>query len=126
MVIVIGGAYQGKLDYVKQEFFLSENDIFFCKENLPTLDFSKKVLYCIDKFVLACIENDIDPLNYIFDNIEKLEDKIIVCNDISCGIVPIKYNERLLRDFTGKIMAYLNKKSDKVVRLFCGIPMNIK
>lgn len=30
MVLVFGGAYNGKLDFVKEQFNVSEDDIFYC------------------------------------------------------------------------------------------------
>lgn len=30
MDIIIGGVYQGKLDYAKAQFSLTDSDVFFC------------------------------------------------------------------------------------------------
>ena len=40
MVLVFGGAYNGKLDFVKEKFSINEDDIFYCGVN--EIDFSKK------------------------------------------------------------------------------------
>ncbi len=126
MVLIIGGAYQGKLDYAKEEFKIKDEEIFFCNNENTNIDFNKKIIANIDKFVLAMIKNKKEPIIYIRDNIEKFKDKIITCEDISCGIVPIDYEMRLLRDSIGHCLSILSKNSDKVVRLFCGIPMELK
>ena len=126
MVLIIGGAYQGKLDYAKEEFKIKDEEIFFCNDENINIDFNKKIIANIDKFVLAMIKNNKEPIIYIRDNIEKFKDKIITCEDISCGIVPIDYEMRLLRDSIGHCLSILSKNSDKVVRLFCGIPMELK
>lgn len=126
MVIIIGGAYQGKLDYAKEKFNVKEENIFFCNEENINLDFNKKVIANIDKFILAMIKNNKEPIIYMKDNIEKFKDKIITCEDISCGIVPIDYDMRMLRETIGHCLSILSKNSNKVVRLFCGIPMELK
>lgn len=32
MILVFGGAFNGKLGFVKEEFEVSEEDIFYCKK----------------------------------------------------------------------------------------------
>ena len=39
MVLIIGGAYQGKLDYAKAAFSIEDNDVFAC--NGAEIDFSR-------------------------------------------------------------------------------------
>ncbi len=41
MILIFGGAYQGKLEYAKEHWNFSDDDVFFCEENL-TIDLSKK------------------------------------------------------------------------------------
>ena len=33
MILIIGGAYQGKLEYVKERFAIKEEDIFSCQKS---------------------------------------------------------------------------------------------
>lgn len=126
MVLVIGGAYQGKLDYVKQKFDIQDNDIYFCTDENIQIDFDKKVICGIHKFVLAMIKNNKQPILYIQQNIDKFKNKIIICDDISCGIVPIDCEKRMLREQIGHCLSIFSKNSNKVVRLFCGIPTELK
>ena len=126
MVLVIGGAYQGKLDYVKEKFDIKDSDIYFCNDENTQIDFDKKVICGIHKFVLAMIKNNKQPILYIQQNIDKFKDKIIICDDISCGVVPIDYEKRMLREQIGHCLSIFSKNSDKVVRLFCGIPTKLK
>ena len=50
MILIIGGAYQGKLDYAKAAFSISEEDVFSCTGD--TIDFSKR---CVDRIEEFCV-----------------------------------------------------------------------
>ena len=126
MILVIGGAYQGKLDFVKNEFNISNDDIFFCSENNCYIDFDKKVINSLHLFILSMIKNNKEPVSYIKENIEKFKDKIIICDDISCGIVPIEEDMRILREKIGYSLSIITKESERVIRVFCGVPMDLK
>lgn len=51
MVLIIGGAYQGKLDFAKSTFDLSESDVFTCTGG--EIDFSKRCIDHIEEFTLG-------------------------------------------------------------------------
>ena len=124
MVLVFGGAYNGKLDFVKEQFNVSEDDIFYCGVN--EIDFSKKVISGLHKFTYNNILKDISSLQYIKENINLFKDKIIISDEISSGIVPLKKEDRIWREETGRCLQYLSKESSCLYRIFCGIPTVIK
>ena len=43
MVLIIGGAYQGKLDYAKDTFGITDADVHTCGSE--EIDFSKRFIY---------------------------------------------------------------------------------
>lgn len=124
MVLVFGGAYNGKLDFVKEKFNVNEDDIFYCGVN--EIDFSKKVICGLHKFTYNNILKDISSFQYIKENINLFKDKIIISDEISSGIVPLKKEERMWREETGRCLQYLSKEASCVYRIFCGIPTIIK
>ena len=124
MILIFGGAYNGKLDFVKEQFNVSEDDIFYCDGN--EIDFSKKVICGLHKFTYNNILKDINSLQYIKENISLFKDKIIISDEISSGIVPLKKEDRMWREETGRCLQYLSKESSCVYRIFCGIPTIIK
>ena len=124
MVLVFGGAYNGKLDFVKEKFSINEDDIFYCGVN--EIDFSKKVICGFHRFTYENILKDINSLQYIKENINFFKDKIIISDEISSGIVPLKKEDRMWREETGRCLQYLSKESSWVYRIFCGIPTIIK
>lgn len=124
MILIFGGAYNGKLDFVKEQFNVSEDDISYCDRN--EIDFSKKVICGLHKFTYNNILKDINSLQYIKENINLFKDKIIISDEISSGIVPLKKEDRMWREETGRCLQYLSKESSCVYRIFCGIPTIIK
>ena len=128
MILVFGGAYNGKLSFVKEKFNISDKDIFTINDDLKVLsiDFSKKVINNFHKFMYKLSLEKIDAIDYIVKNQELFKDKIIVCDDISQGIVPLKKEDRFWRENTGRCLQYISSNSKAIYRVFCGIPMVIK
>ena len=54
MVLIIGGAYQGKLDYAKSAFYLTDEDIYICTGT--EIDFSRRCICAIEEFAYACVK----------------------------------------------------------------------
>ncbi len=117
MILITGGAFQGKLDYALKKYNLTENDI---SEN--SSDFSKKILNNFEKFIEYCFINKIDFLKFI----PQLQDKIIITCETGCGIIPVVAEKRALREYIGRINCILAEKSDSVVRVCCGLGIELK
>ena len=48
MILIIGGAYQGKLDYAKEVFGITDADVHIC--DAGEIDFSRRCIYKIEEF----------------------------------------------------------------------------
>lgn len=125
MILVFGGAYQGKLNYAKQSYD-PEKTVFLCREDTAELDFSHEVFSCYHLLVLAQLRKGIDPCAYLDAHWDDLRGKIILCDDISCGVVPMGAEERRWREAVGRCMGMLSEKAERVIRVFCGIGMRLK
>lgn len=127
LILVFGGAYSGKLSFVKEKFNISDEEVITI-DNVDNLeiDFSKKVLNKFHNLTYKMSLENQDPLKYILENESLFKDKIIISDDICEGIVPLKKEDRIWRENTGKCLQYLSKNSKEVYRVFCGIPMVIK
>ena len=126
MVLIFGGAYQGKQDYALETYGLSAKDVYQCDLESMVINFGKKVIANLERFILACIKEEVSAKECLEDNIEKLRDKIIICDDISQGVVPVDKTERAWREMTGRTMTYLGQEADEVIRVFCGIGTRVK
>ena len=124
MILVVGGAYNGKKDFIKEKFNINEEDIFYCSDG--EIDFSKKVICGLHKFTYNNTLKNKSSLEYIKENINLFKDKIIISDEISSGIVPLKKEDRMWREETGRCLQYLSKESYCVYRVFCGISTIIK
>ena len=124
MVLIIGGAYQGKRDYAKKAYHLTENDIFTC--NGTKIDFSKKCIDRLEEFVLACVREGIDPESYLREHEALWQDCVFICRDIFCGVVPMDPVIRKWRHTTGLVCQYLAGQATQVSRIFCGLEQRLK
>jgi adenosyl cobinamide kinase/adenosyl cobinamide phosphate guanylyltransferase len=126
MILLIGGAYQGKLEYAKTNFRLSETDIYTCCDDRAMIDFSKRCINRLEEFTLACVRNQINSVNYIREHREEWDNHILICQDIFCGVVPLGAEMRAWRNETGHLCQYLSREAKQVSRIFCGLEQRLK
>lgn len=119
MELVIGGAYQGKLAYVMEKYALSEADICRCDvDSRP--DFSRRCVYQLERYLLGCLRRGEEP------ELDFAADSVVVMTDIFCGLVPMSVEERAWRELCGKTLAKISSRADRVTRVFCGLPQQLK
>lgn len=121
MIFIFGGAYQGKLEYAKERF---GGEVYACTDSRPVFD--GDIIDRLDQFVFACVKEDVDAEAYLRSKRDLWKDKVILCNDVSQGIVPMDKDERAFREANGRVMIAMAKEADEVVRIFCGLPHVLK
>ena len=126
MILIVGGAYQGKLDYALDNYPGYGLSIYNCDERQPEVESSAAIINDLHLAILAQIGQDIDTLAYLQKKLPEWQDKIIICDDISCGVVPLEASTRAWREATGRALTLLSKHADQVIRVFCGIGSRIK
>jgi adenosyl cobinamide kinase/adenosyl cobinamide phosphate guanylyltransferase len=124
--LVIGGAYQGKLDFALAHYGLHRGDVYTCKDTTITLNVKKPVIYGFEKWVLAIIRAEFNVQAELDKLMSKLADKIIIATDISAGVVPLDAETRAWREEAGRATVKLAQRADEVYRLFVGIPTKLK
>lgn len=120
MRLYIGGTGQGKLGYVIKHEGIKE---FFDggKEDIKNIGKYKG----INKFNLLIkrlLNTDTDI--YLF--IQSLNMEVVICDEVGNGIVPVEHSEELYRETVGRVCCMLAEKSERVVRIFCGMGQVIK
>lgn len=124
MDLIIGGAYQGKLDYAKEKYGLTDSDIFECSDKRD-IEF-KACVHHLERFTLYCVKTNLNAVDIFALWEKKWKDCVLICEDISCGVVPIDPEMREWREATGRLLNWLTPRAETVTRLFCGLPQRLK
>ena len=74
---------------------------------------------------------DVQELARDCDGLEALADRLaeqdaVIATDIGGGVVPIDAGEREAREAAGRLSCLLAQRADRVVRVFCGLPLALK
>lgn len=123
MILIIGGAYQGKLDYARQQFQLSSSDILDCTQLTSELcqkPLTAKCIYHYEAYIEQCLLANIEPQTAFSP------DQIVIADDIFCGVVPIDSHLRAWRETCGRTLTALAIDAQSVIRIFCGLPLKVK
>ena len=126
MVLIYAGAYQGKLDFARKNFGIKDEDICYCNSDMESIDFGKKVIYGLEKFIYGYEKRGQSADEYIKAQLPLMKKKIIICEDISRGLVPMDKLERAWRETNGRVVNAVAAEADEVYTVFCGIESRIK
>ena len=119
MDLIIGGAYQGKLDYARREFGITDAEICICTAETEP-DITRRCLVHYEQYLLGALRRgETRYLGY-------RKDAVIIADDIFCGIVPMDPEVRAWREQCGRALTAVAARAQTVTRLFCGLPMRIK
>lgn len=121
-VLIVGGAYQGKQALAKQLFGLEDTD-FACGETCtPTELCMAKALNGLHRYIRRQLHDGecTDGL------LEQLTNKIIICDEIGCGVVPFERAQDDWRETTGRLCCDLAARAELVIRVHAGIGQAIK
>lgn len=129
MILVFGGAYQGKTVYAQGllDGAAADKTTEICdlsKGGEP--DFSKAIITGLEAFALRCAQEGISAADYFRERREQWEHCVLVACDISQGVVPIDAGLRAAREANGRLLIYLTEEAEQVHRVFCGIGKRIK
>ena len=119
MELIIGGAYQGKLTYAREKYALKDTDIYTCTED-GELDATKRCIRHLEEYVLGCLRKGVEPTKKFKKN------AVLICRDISAGIVPMDPEQRAWREAVGRYLSALAAQADTVTRVFCGLSQQLK
>ena len=72
MDLIIGGAFQGKLEYAKEHFGIAESDVFRC-ERTAVIDPDARCIYGLEDYVYGCIKEGVEKRIYTDRNVKMAE-----------------------------------------------------
>ncbi len=125
MDLIIGGAYQGKRRYAQTHFGIPEESVFTCRED-GRIDWSAPCIAGLEEFAFSCVKTGRDPVAIFRSHRENWSRSVLICGDISSGVVPLGAENRAWREASGRLSAYLAGEADTVTRMFCGLAQKLK
>ena len=136
MELVIGGCYQGKLDYIKERLASENRPLGDAQICCPDTDTSLAhvrgekicVLYGLHQYVKKYLQGEGLPIleQEVFRLLTENPKLIIICDEVGSGVVPILKEETCYREAVGRLLCSLAKHAEKVTRIMAGMPMRIK
>ena len=137
MVLIIGGAWQGKLAFArelaeeKKTAYEPNTSYGSCKVAEGSTDSFEAALDCqiihgFHEYVRRLLKEN-KSVEAFIEEIERQNPEVIITsNELGCGIVPMDRNDREWREASGRASVRLAKNSVRVYRLVCGIASRIK
>lgn len=126
MILIIGGAYEGKEEYAAKMLGISESEILDGQSCDFNGVFTAKVVKNFHLLIKRLIEDGESSAAFVREICEKNPDITIISDEIGCGIIPLEKKDRLWREEAGRACCIIAEKSSAVVRISCGIPSVIK
>lgn len=123
MILITGGAYQGKTAYVKAHFQHEITDGAVCMFDTAK---SAAILTNYHMLIRRLTESGMDAESFTRAFCSENSDCIVLLDEIGSGIIPMEKKERIWRETVGKAGCILAENSEAVIRLLCGIPTAIK
>ncbi len=111
MILIIGGAYQGKRDYATATLGAPETAVIGHAETL----------------IREMMDVGQDPVAEVMRLADgPWRDAVVLLQEVGGGVVPLDAAERAWREAVGRCGAVLAAKASKVIRVFLGIGTVIK
>ena len=114
MKLIIGGAYQGKLTWAVEQFGLTPDMLCDLARGFQP---GKRCYYHLE--ALTRTGGAVSPDRFT-------EDAIVISREVGSGVVPMDAAERAWRERHGALLQQLSRRSETVIRIFCGLPQHLK
>lgn len=126
MVMITGGAFQGKRECLKKICRLSDKDIISGADCLIEDLFTAAAVAEYHELVKRLIAENIDVSDFTERFCRENKNAAVIINEVGCGIIPLEKSERIYREEVGKAGCIIAAHSETVIRVFCGVPQIIK
>jgi adenosylcobinamide kinase/adenosylcobinamide-phosphate guanylyltransferase len=128
MILIIGGAWQGKLDFAKGLAGEKgmKNHVAEGKTDPLVAAVNSPIIHDFHEYIRRILKEGKSVVDFISTMERDNRDVIIVTNELGCGIVPMDFEDRLWREEAGRSSVRIAKTSKEVYRLVCGIATRIK
>lgn len=129
MKFIIGGACQGKREYVSSHYGISHAEMTDGAALSPDLFSHQTCVYHYHLFIKEQLRRG-QNLDGILQMTEELlrqnPDIILLMDEVGSGIIPIEKSEREWRETVGRVGCWLAEHAESVERIVCGYGVRIK
>ena len=112
MILIIGGAWQGKLSWAVREYGLAENELCNLSHGFEP---GKRCYYHLEALTFANQPIPVFP-----------DDAIVIAREAGSGVVPMEKEQRFFRECHGAALQMLSRQAEHVIRIFCGLAEVLK
>ena len=113
MILILGGAGAGKREYA-QTLGYAETEM-------------SRDIYAETPVVIELeetIRKDPEQAEALLPAL--LQKEVVICCEVGSGVIPLRREDRMFRENTGRLCVRLAQQAESVVRVVAGIPMAIK
>lgn len=126
MILITGGAFQGKTEYALNLTKINADlvvDGAKCKlEDIFTIP----MLVNFHLYIERMLKEDKEICNLVDELLVRNPDIIILVDELGCGVVPIEPFDRLYRETVGRLCCQIAREAQEVHRIICGVGIMIK
>lgn len=124
MILITGGASQGKLKFVTEHFrpkeIINGAD---CDLSIPK---NAECAINYHELIRRLMHENADTAAFTRKFCAENQNAVIIMNEVGSGIIPIEKSEREWRENVGKCGCIIAESASAVIRMTCGIPTVIK
>ena len=125
MILVIGGAYMGKLSWVKKEYGIADADICDLAEGYEPEKKCDRHLESLTRR-LVTDERGCTAAEGTAALPDFPADAVIISREIGSGVVPVDTADRRWRDVHGSLLQKLSAECGSVYRIYFGLAETLK
>ena len=126
MILITGGAFQGKKAYAKKRFALKEQDMVNGADCGETDLLQAKAVTDFQEYVRRVLKEGGDASTLAETLYTENPDILVITNELGSGVIPADPFDRQWREASGRAACDLAKYAAEVYRVVCGIGTVIK
>ena len=107
MIFITGPLYSGKREYACR--------LLGCRPE----ELAERAVWDAQNLAANCADMD-----SLAEELSRRE--VVIATEVGGGVVPVDPEERAAREAAGRLSCLLAQRAEKVVRVFCGLPVILK
>ncbi len=126
MILIIGGAWQGKKRFALEQCSLREEELINGETCEKDAVFIAAGITHFETYLKRFPVEEGQADAYAAALFKKNPGLVILANELGCGIVPVDAQDRAWREMCGRVNTQIAALSEQVYRVICGIGVRIK